>query len=97
MMRRRDEGSMKLDADAIAAGLVAGAVLLAEHYLLQRGERSLKPPITYILGVSTLGAAVTWWAQRKDAPEAADAFWLISGIGGAATVAAYLWDTMQEE
>jgi hypothetical protein len=51
--------------DTMIAGLVAAAVLLVEHYAFQRGERSSKPPVTYILGVATLGTAFTWWAQRQ--------------------------------
>ena len=80
----------------ISAGLGAAAALLIEHYAFQRGERTLKPPITYILGVATLGTAFTWWAQRHDMDEAALAFWAIAGVGGAATTAAYLLDEAME-
>lgn len=79
-------------ASTISAGLGAATALLIEHYAFQRGERKLEPPVTYILGVATLGTAFTWWAQRHDMDEAALAFWAIAGIGGAATTAAYLID-----
>lgn len=80
--------------DAIIADGAAGALLLIEHYVFQRGERSLKPPTTYILGTATLGAALTWWAQRRDVPHAGLAFWIISGIGGAVTTGAYILDAL---
>lgn len=83
--------------DAIIAGSAAAVLLIAEHYAFQRGERSLKPPVSYILGTATLGTALTWWAQRRNIPQAGMAFWLISGIGGAATVGAYAFDALQDE
>jgi hypothetical protein len=82
--------------DAIVAGLGAAGVLIAEHYVFQRGDNKLEPPVTYVLGVATLGTAFTWWAQRQRRPSAALAFWVVAGVGGAATTAAYLWDMFTE-
>ena len=82
----------KQRADAFTAGLASAYALLIEHYTFQHGNRSLKPPVTYILGVATLGTAFTWWAQRNNMNGAALAFWAIAGVGGAATTAAYLID-----
>lgn len=67
-------------ASTISAGLGAATALLIEHYAFQRGERKLEPPVTYILGVATLGTAFTWWAQRHDMDEAALAFWAIAPL-----------------
>lgn len=83
--------------NAITAGLGGGVLLLIEHYIFQRGENRLEPPITYVLGTATIGGALTWWAQREQKMEAATAFWLIAGLGGAVVTGAYVLDELQNQ
>lgn len=81
---------------AALASISAAAVLTAEHYVFQRGERALKPPLTYVVGLATVGVAFTWWCQQSDRVDAAWAFWTISGLGGAAVMATYALDAQRE-
>jgi hypothetical protein len=77
------------------ASAAAAAALAVEHYAFQGGGRTLKPPLTYVVGLATIGVALTWWCQETDHMDAAWAFWTISGVGGAAVMATYALDSQQ--
>lgn len=82
--------------DTVLAGAIAAGALLVEHYAFRQAGQTLTPPLTYVVGTATLGLAYTWCCFRQQRPDLALVFWQVAGMGGAAVVAAYAWDTWRE-
>ena len=78
--------------DAVIAGLLGGALLVAEHVALWHEPWRLRRPAAYTLGIATLGTVFAWWCHRhqhRHAQEALAAWGVIATLGGAATWVAY--------
>lgn len=78
-------------------GGLAAIALLIEHYTFRKGEQQIGPPLTYVVGVTTLGLPYTWVCLQQERPDLAMAFWQVAGMGGTAVAAAYAWDAWQQK
>lgn len=82
-------------------GVVAAALLIAEHYLLWHWRGTLRryPPAAYSIGLGTLFAVWAVWAATQPAQPplvTVAGCAIIAGIGGVADVAVWWWHPRQD-
>lgn len=68
------------------SGTLAAALLLAGHVGLYDKLSRIE---AYAYGTSAIGAGLTHYCLRSDQADAAMAFWLLAGLGGATVAACY--------